>query len=814
VKFPKWYVPKEQRSAQDLSFSTIRSMIWDAVQVRFGDNAAVCDDGIYISYIIFHKEDRGKFFRIGYSVIAGEVRLGESEKEVEKQWVEARSAQGETEETADIRVTLDSAKDPGGMVWDVTIIAPGLSKHRPIPWLFPDEVLRAAAAQFEGVDINLYDLPDKGATHVPDNVVNVKPYLVKKKAGWLDTVRHVAGVGITGVIHFLDSYKWLGQNLVQAMKGGGSPYGLSIDCATKARMDEVDGQSVIRVTKFMDADSVDIVTRPAAGGKFNRAIAAQNEEDIIMKKALWDLIMRLGADLLEEKEFEEIEEEELRAIADTMTPAKPVKEPVEEPVKPEGDGPSEVALLRCEMNLTTGLSAADLPERAEKRIRELFKGKVFEDDDLARAIADEKDYLADLEAARKPVAPVLAVGVNAVGIGSIARAQMAIDHAFGLTQEDMLGFSKHKDLRNQPFFSDPILRSKQDLEDFDDVPAFSGLREMYTFFSGDPDVTGAFNRKRVSADLRAVADFSSATFTYLMANTMARRMVRDYRELNLKEDLLISIRKSVKDFKTQEAVNVGYFPNIATVDPESGDYQEIEGVTDEESTYSVLQKGNLITFHRKFIINDDLSIVTRLLTRIGRAIRRTHGEYVWAFFIDNATCSDGTAWFTSGHGNLGANGLGTLASAYGYVLTAYIALGNMTEKDSGKKIGLLDGDAKPVLVYPIDIMANAEAVANDDFYYTSDDLSTKTRNPLQNKIRAEQISVFTDANDWGLLMPPSEVDIVEMGYLNGRQEPEYFVADSPQSEQMFVGDKVRHKFRHEYAGAPIAYPGGYKAVVT
>jgi hypothetical protein len=39
------------------------------------------------------------------------------------------------------------------------------------------------------------------------------------------------------------------------------------------------------------------------------------------------------------------------------------------------------------------------------------------------------------------------------------------------------------------------------------------------------------------------------------------------------------------------------------------------------------------------------------------------------------------------------------------------------------------------------------------------------------------------------------------------------VADTPTSEQVFVADKIRHKVRHEYAGAPIDYVGAYKAVV-
>jgi hypothetical protein len=65
-----------------------------------------------------------------------------------------------------------------------------------------------------------------------------------------------------------------------------------------------------------------------------------------------------------------------------------------------------------------------------------------------------------------------------------------------------------------------------------------------------------------------------------------------------------------------------------------------------------------------------------------------------------------------------------------------------------------------------------------------------------------------------MIMPPNVGDVVEMGYLNGREEPEMFVADSPQSEQVFVADKIRNKIRHEYAGAVIDFRTGYKAEVT
>lgn len=791
--------------ASEVSLDDIREILWQAVRKK-GENVYMSE--VFGQYLIYHDEDQGKYFKVGYSILDGEAVLGTEETEVEKTWVENRSAQDEADDNMELTLRIEGAQDAEGKTWDVTICEPGFTKNG---WYLEEDVLRDAAALFEGVDVNLFELPE--ATHVPDALFGMKSLLVKNKAGWIDNVKYVAGRGLAGMLHFLDSAAWLGKNILSAMKDGEQMYGLSYDCPVRAKKDTVDGKSVFRALKFLAADSVDIVSRPAAGGKFNRAIAAHNEEDIMNKKDLWDLIHQARPDLLKEKDFDTITDEEMTTLARMAMEPMP-----KEPENTDGDGggqgddkkpltQKDIDMWRCEMSLDKALEASKLPDKSKARIRTMFDDKVFKNEDLQRAIADEQDYLAELTKTADE-GDTLPSSDMRVGIGTIERAQMAMDKTFGLTKEDMVAFAGHARLDNKPFFAD--MRSKQDYDDFDDVPAFEGLRDMYLFFTGDNEVTGRFNRKALPPDLRAKMDITSATFTYILGNTMGRRMVKDYRETNFQEDLLISVRKPVRDFRQQEAVNVGYFGNLDTVDPESADYEEIDGVTDEESTYTIGQKGNILTITRKTIINDDITLIMRLLGRLGRAARRTFAEYVWAFFIDNSTCSDGTAWFTSGHGNLGSNGL-----SFAYALTAYKALAKMTEKDSSKRIGMLDDPSvKPALVYPVDIVETGESIVNDEFYYSSDDLTTKTRNPLKGKINGAMVSIFTDANDWGLLMPPSVVDMVEMGFLNGRQEPEMFVADSPQAEQVFVADKIRHKIRHEYAGAVVDFRSGYKAEVA
>ncbi len=792
---------KKRAGAGELSLSKIEDLLSASLK-SVDANAWIRE--VFPSYLVYELD--GKCYQKSWGIIDGNVTLGSDTKEVERVWVETRSQQAETDESIEITATLKMSADPEGSAWDVTICEPGFTKNG---WYIPDEAIRTGAALFENVDVNLYEMP-YGASHISDPLFDVKNLLVKNKAGWIDGVKHQAGQGLNGVLHFLDSAKWLGKNLLAAMKTGKQVYGLSYDCPVRATKAEVDGRQVFKVLKFLAADSVDIVTRPAAGGKFNRAVAsmsAQNNQEVGMKKKIWDLIFSKRPDLLKGKELEKVTDDEVEALARMAMdkPAEPAATAQNFAVQVTKE---DLEILRCGMALDQALGdKCKLPDLAKNRIRAAFTDRTFKTEDLTTAINAEMDYIAKMAEQDQGNTPIPGSSI-AVGIGTIERAQMAVDRMFGLTKDEMVGFSRMERLDHEPFFLD--MRSRMDYSGFEDVPAFKGLRDMYTFFTGDKEVTGRFMRNNMPADLRAKMDITSSTFSYVLGNTLARRLVKDYNAVNYHEDLLISVRKSVSDFRQQEAVNVGYFGDLDTIDPETSDYDEISAVTDEESTYTILQKGNLLTITRKTIINDDITLIQRLINRLGRAARRTHGKYVWAFYTGNATCSDGTAWFTSGHGNLGANAL-----SFTYALAAYQAIAKMTEKDSGERIALLDDPSiKPVLVYPVDLIATGESIVNDDEYFTSNDLTTKTRNPLKGKITGKMVSLLTDANDWGMLLPPSVVDMVEMGYLNGRQEPEMFVADTPQSEQVFVADKIRHKIRHEYAGAVVAYQSGYKAIVT
>lgn len=346
------------------------------------------------------------------------------------------------------------------------------------------------------------------------------------------------------------------------------------------------------------------------------------------------------------------------------------------------------------------------------------------------------------------------------------------------------------------------------------VAAFSGLREAYIALSGDSDISGFFKPGNTSTELRSCQDFNSGTFAYALQSAMNVYLSKMYKQFPYHEEILISEKKKVIDFRKIRSVQLGYFGELPDVDPETGDYNDIPSVADTESQYDIGQKGAVIWVSRRLVIDDSVEIVQNMVERMARAARLAHAKYVWNFYISNSLCPDGTAWFTLGHGNLGANALDIPE-----LVVAITALANMTEPGaSGEKIGMDLATFNWHLVVKNDLWDLAVKKNQADSYYTANDLTTKVPNPCRKLFgdkneRIVTCPFLTDDNDWGIIRDREDVPIVEMSYLNGREEPEFIIEKGPKplSNFMFISDRLGYKIRHEYGGTLADYRGGYKA---
>lgn len=350
--------------------------------------------------------------------------------------------------------------------------------------------------------------------------------------------------------------------------------------------------------------------------------------------------------------------------------------------------------------------------------------------------------------------------------------------------------------------------------DTEGIPAFKDIREAYVTLTGDSDISGMFRPKNVHEDLRARQDFSSSSFPFALQNALNLSLSKMYADFPFREEILISEKKEVRDFRKIKSIQFGYFEDLPDVDPETEDYESLSSYEDSEVEYGLGQKGAVIFVTRMVIINNGVDVINAMTKRMARAARKAHARYVWNFYINNALCPDGTAWFTAPHGNLGSGALTVSNLAAGIT-----ALANMEEPgQSPIKLGLNLATLNWRLVVPTAMWTTAIQRNQEEHYYTLNDLTSKTTNPCYRLFgdyneRIVTPPFLTDADDWGIIRNKEDVPIVEMSYLHGHEEPELIVSDGPKAEHVMVADKIGYKIRHEYGGSLVDHRGGYKSIV-
>jgi hypothetical protein len=414
----------------------------------------------------------------------------------------------------------------------------------------------------------------------------------------------------------------------------------------------------------------------------------------------------------------------------------------------------------------------------------MFDGTIFDTEVLRAAITSEKEYLDKI------------TGSGVVTGGGQVRVVSEEPEKLQAAMDKLLGVNVD--------------------ERFSDVVPFRSLRAAYARLTGDDEVSG----RVVSRDalrigqafmefMRLPAAYASSSFSYLLGNTMYRRLVQDYRAVDFGEQALISYVRNAADFRTLESIRVGYYGDLPDVDPETLDYAELTNFTDEEVSYAINQKGGIVTVSRKTILNDDLRALQKIPQRLGRAARRTKAQRCWNKIIDNATYKgDSTALFHEDHGNLGSTGLTNDATGVLTLTAALTAMFNQTEPDAEKKLAL---EAQYIWL-PREKLEIAKGLNSAWPGVAGGNPHAARFGVNHERIIVNKLTADTD--DWGLVAAKEDTELLEIAFLNGQEEPEFFVADNPLAGQMFLADKLQYKIRHEYEVEIADYRGFYKAVVS
>lgn len=762
-----------------LSFEQIRELLHNAIRAAEGKDYSCYIVNVYSDNVVYEScgPDRvDKYYQRSYSIVDGKVTLGDPVA-VEKQvtYVPMQAAG---------QIMAASAEDTTGYRWNVRIVAYGKDRNGNY---WDKNVLVAAVDKFEGAKVfALEEAQHQAKAHRFGKSV-------RDLVGVISNVTAAAD-GLYGTLTILPAAKWLRDNLVGCAEMGlDNVLGLSVDVNGKLGATTVDGKKAQMMTMIASA-TVDVVYDPVAKGEFLTMAAAgqtgQEGDGIMLQKLLAalvavspDLASQINAGLqagtmTEDQAVERIAAATVQAAGGDAASQTIVAAAVSEMKQLLAAGQSnelqQMKLVACGITLTATLQASKLPEPVQEKLHAAYSGKVFEESDLQAAIKAEKDMLDKLTAS----GTVQGAGDARITVGreSSEKLQAAFD--------GMLGVQVADDLRT--------------------VPVFTSLRAAYVEMTGDVDITGHLNPQQ---QRRMQAAYGDTSFAYALGNTLYRRLTQDYRgftDYGVSRLVGNNIRNAT-DFRPLESIRVGYYGDIPTVDTDTDDYPDLGEVSDEKVEYALLEKGGIITINRRTIINDDLRLVQKIISRLPRAARRTVARSVWTPFISNATYKgDNKAIFHADHGNLGSTAYG-IASA----MAAKNALFNQAEPGSAERIGLV-----PVTVaYPSELDGIVTNVNN----FNPQAVSIADGNSMYNFFRPEGLfknPFMTDASDWMMFADPNECEIVELAYLNGQQEPLMLVADNPSNGQMFVGGRIQYKIMHDHAAEVVDYRGAYKSVVA
>ena len=119
---------------------------------------------------------------------------------------------------------------------------------------------------------------------------------------------------------------------------------------------------------------------------------------------------------------------------------------------------------------------------------------------------------------------------------------------------------------------------------------------------------------------------------------------------------------------------------------------------------------------------------------------------------------------------------------------------------------------KPTLWVPRGLRGTALQLKNSEFNPEGAERAVNTLrdsfDPIVSPyLRGDENNYYASAN-------PSDVEGLEVGFLNGREDPEILIQDQPTVGNVFVYDTIRYKVRHEYGGAIVDFRAFAGAIVS
>jgi hypothetical protein len=773
--------------------------------VRPGDNEWCYVRDFTADWLVYElssdSPDRTGQYRVTYSIADdGAVELGAPEKVRVKVDYEKVV---ESVERVPGRVLQAKESESGGRVFRVRILEYGTSRNRR---RYTEAVMRKAAPLYEGA---------KAYDHHRTN----EELATSTIAGLVGHFRNVEATdtGIDADLKLLPSATHVAEALdasLAAQAEGLPPLvGISHDVVARYKPVVEGGSRLLEATEIASVHSADVVADPAAGGRVTRMVAGGFGDDPITTipegntmnlKQLLALLRKASAEERAEllKEHANLLEEtglsadditklvDVAATAETEAPATPpAATPAAAGDGTETDAPVEPVLVAKEsvmgrLLINAAASQAKLSDVAAGVFAKQLPDR-FTEAELERHVESAAAMAAEYE--RAGLTPRIQGGGVAVTKDERDKKVARVDAFFeGDFRE---GYRSFKEMFIDVMDYDVRKIHAMDGEDFNRVI----LRESLL---GDGD-------SHLYDSARATESLEVASWAQILGDSITRRLVKEFSNANLSSwRSIVSDIVPVNDFRAQRIDRMGGYGVLPTV-AERGPYQPLTPPGDEEATYSLSKKGGTEDLSLEMIANDDVRAIRRIPVKMGRAAAQTLYRFVWDLLASNPTLTyDSVALFHASHAN-------TDSSAALAQSTLSVGRRKMREQsaygDSSDILGLVP----KILVVPPELEEIAFQLATSAVAIPASGNDTNIPN-LHQGLQPIVIDYWTDANDWFLVADPAMAPTIEVGFYQGRQDPEIFVQDDPRVGSVFTADVITYKIRHIYSGAVVEHRSFYR----
>lgn len=529
-------------------------------------------------------------------------------------------------------------------------------------------------------------------------------------------------------------------------------FGFSIDADGKWK----DKKTFREASSITKVNSVDLIIEPGAGGQIIRLVEAKQEVDTMRDrmieavKAANNGQLPAGLDVDNDAALE-------AAYREALAP------------KPDNTAVEAAALREAKATARAVIAESTLPVAAKEKLKAQFDAQTvrFTEAEVTTAIANEATYLAKFTESGK------------VKAGEFNDVRVTEDRADRVSQQ---------------------------LDDFFNPKAgrLMSFKEAYIDITGDKRVTG-LTRDADPARLREALGetgfreaLDSGSWADVLGNSITRRMIADYRsqsQFDIYQQLVTVVPLS--DFRTQERTRFAGYGDLPAV-AESAAYNPLTSPSDEKATYAAAKKGGTESITLEMIKNDDVGSIRQVPIKMSRAAKRTLAKFVLDFLRTNPNIYDGKALFHADHGNLGTTALSAATFA-----VARLAMTKQTTMGGTDVIGVGPRN----LWVPPDLEETAVNLFNRNTNLDKTFVQTLSPNIMP-------VWYWTDASDWCVTADVMDIPFIELGFMDGNQEPEIFTQDAPTVGSLFSNDTITYKIRHIYGAGVLDYRGAYKAVVA